>query len=219
MYHAGIPGWRPSFSVTAAGSGSTNRSSRSTRHRSPGLPERHRACRASERARYVGGMVGGHTGLPTRCRRVARTRRASATQARRDPRRVAVHEPAAGALRRALAPSSDAFQTWWSPTGDRSRHEPGSPPRFPGVRRRLIDLHRTVSAPRRRERPRARTRPAPRILFSHGTLTIDTLRHCPVAGVRAYRRLAHGRRWALSSLAPEAPRLSAPRARRPSALP
>src|ERR1035438_9742169 len=51
MYHAGIPGWRPGFSVTAAGSGSMNRSSRSARHRSPELPERHRACRASERAR------------------------------------------------------------------------------------------------------------------------------------------------------------------------
>jgi len=147
MYHEGIPGWRPGFSVTAAGSGSMNRSSRSARHRFPGLPERHRACRASERARYVGGMVGGRTGPPTRCRRVARTRRASATQARRDPRRVAVHEPADGAPRRALARSFDAFQTWWSSAGDRPRHEPGSPPRFPGVRRRLIGLHLGRSVP------------------------------------------------------------------------
>jgi len=49
-------GWRPGFSVTAAGSGSMNRSSRSARHRSSGLPERHRACRASERARAWWGM-------------------------------------------------------------------------------------------------------------------------------------------------------------------
>jgi hypothetical protein len=142
MNHAGIPGWRPGFAVTAAGSGSTNPSSRSARHRSPGLPERHRACRASESARYVGGMVGGHTGLPTRCRRVARTRRASATQARRDPQgsqsTTRLTARCAGRLPR---PSFDAFQTWWSRAGDSSGHEPGSPPRFPGVRRRLIGLH------------------------------------------------------------------------------
>ena len=84
MYHAGIPGRRPGFSVTAAGSGSMNRSSRSARHRSSGLPERHRACRASERARAWWGDALAY-------RRVAGTRRASATRPRRDPQRVAVH--------------------------------------------------------------------------------------------------------------------------------
>ena len=59
----------------------------------------------SVRTRSLCGRYGGgRTGFPTRCRRVARTRRAGATRARRDPRRVAVHEPADGALRRACAP-------------------------------------------------------------------------------------------------------------------
>jgi len=56
MYQAGLPGWRPGFSVTAAGSGSMNRSSRSARHRSSDFPNVIEP--ASVRTRFVhgGGM-------------------------------------------------------------------------------------------------------------------------------------------------------------------